>query len=104
LQHPDITFARFDFAYDPVQAKWAGRVGIPAGDLLAFIDQSEAGIEAEGVPIASYIAPGSQHTILGRDEFYEMEVEGVRLVDFLATLVGGSVPPDVRCVECERPT
>jgi hypothetical protein len=104
LQHPDITFARFDFAYDGVQAKFAGLTGIPAGDLLGFIEQSETDIEAEGVPIASYIAPGSQHTILGIDEFYEMEVEGVRLVDFLATLVGGSVPADVRCVECERPT
>ncbi|HYN32147.1 MAG TPA: pectin acetylesterase-family hydrolase [Ilumatobacteraceae bacterium] len=102
-QHPDITFARFDFAYDEVQATFAGLAGIPADDLLTFIEESEADIEAAGVPIASYIAPGTQHTILGGDGFYEMEVEGVRLVDFLAALVGGTVPADVQCVECERP-
>ena len=100
---PDITFARFDYAYDEVQSNFAALAGIPADDLLSFIDQTEAQIEAEGVPIASYIAPGTEHTIVGGDEFYEMEVEGVRLVDFLATLVDGGVPDDVSCVDCARP-
>jgi hypothetical protein len=103
-QHPDITFARFDFAYDDVQATFAALAGVPADDLLTFIEQSEADIEAAGVPIASYIAPGTTHTILTSDVFYEMEVEGVRLIDFFAALVGGTVPADVQCVECERPT
>lgn len=100
---PDITFARFDYAYDEVQSDFAALAGIPADDLLGFIEQTEADIEAEGVPIASYIAPGTAHTIVGGDEFYEMEVEGIRLVDFLATLVDGDVPDDVRCVDCARP-
>jgi hypothetical protein len=34
------------------------------------------------------------------DEFYDMEVEGVRLVDFLTSLVAGDAPADVRCTEC----
>ena len=55
------------------------------------------------MPIASYIAPGTSHMILGSDGFYDMEVEGVRLVDFLAALVAGDVPADVRCVDCQRP-
>lgn len=100
---PSITFARFDYAYDNVQSSFAALAGIPADDLLAFIDQSESDIEAEGVPIASYIAPGTDHTIIAGDGFYEMEVEGVRLVDFLTTLVAGEVPDDVSCVECGRP-
>ena len=100
---PDITFARFDYAYDEVQSNFAALAGIPADDLLAFIEQTESDIEAEGVPIASYIAPGTEHTIIGGDGFYEMEVEGVRLVDFLAALVAGEVPDDVSCVECGRP-
>jgi len=100
---PSITFARFDYAYDDVQSSFAALAGIPADDLLAFIEQTESEIEAEGVPIASYIAPGTEHTIIGGDDFYEMEVEGVRLVDFLATLVAGEVPDDVSCVECGRP-
>jgi hypothetical protein len=102
-QHPDITFARFDYAYDAVQSTFAGLAGIAADDLLGFIEQTESDIEADGVPIASYIAPGTSHTILGSDGFYDMEVEGVRLVDFFAALVAGEVPADVRCVDCERP-
>jgi hypothetical protein len=67
---------------------------------VTFIDQTEADIEAAGVPVASYVAPGDAHTIVMSDAFYDMEVEGVRLVDFLATLVAGDVPADVRCTEC----
>jgi hypothetical protein len=99
-QHPDITFARFDYAYDQVQAGFAALAGIQADDLVTFIDQTEADIEAAGVPVASYVAPGDAHTILMGDEFYDMEVEGVRLVDFVTALVSGDVPPDVRCTEC----
>ena len=99
-QHPDITFARFDYAYDQVQAGFAALAGIRADDLVTFIDQTEADIEGAGVPVASYVAPGDAHTILMGDELYDMEVGGVRLVDFLTTLVAGDVPPDVRCTEC----
>jgi hypothetical protein len=99
-QHPDITFARFDYAYDQVQAGFAALAGIEADDLVTFIDQTEADIEAAGVAVASYVAPGDAHTIVMGDEFYDMEVEGVRLVDFLTTLVAGDVPADVRCTEC----
>lgn len=99
-QHPEITFARFDHAYDRVQAGFAALAGIAADDLVGFIDRTEADIEAAGVPIASYVAPGDAHTIVLQDGFYDMEVEGVRLVDFLSALVAGSVPDDVRCTVC----
>lgn len=99
-EHPEITFARFDFAYDQVQATFAGLVGIEADDLASFIDQTEIDIEAAGVPVASYIAPGESHTIVMQDDFYDLEVEGVRLVDFLTALVNGDVPADVRCTVC----
>lgn len=99
-QHPDITFARFDYAYDSVQAGFAALAGIAADDLASFIDQTEADIEAAGVPVASFVAPGEAHTIVMGDEFYDLEVEGVRLVDWVTTLVDGDVPADVRCTVC----
>ena len=100
-QHaPDITFARFDFAFDETQAFFGGLAGVPADELVTLIDQSEADIEAAGVPLATYVAPGTEHTIVADDEFYTLEVGGVRLVDWLAQLVAGEVPDDVRCVEC----
>jgi hypothetical protein len=99
-EHPEITFARFDYAHDQVQATFAGLAGIEADDLASFIDQTEFDIESAGVPVASYIAPGESHTIVMHDDFYDLEVEGVRLVDFLTALVNGDVPADVRCTVC----
>jgi hypothetical protein len=99
-EHPEITFARFDYAYDGVQAGFAALAGIDAADLAAFIDQTEADIEVAGVPVASYVAPGDLHTIVLSNDFYDLEVEGVRLVNWVATLVAGDVPDDVRCTVC----
>ncbi len=99
-EHPEITFARFDYAYDAVQSSFAALAGIAADDLVTFIDQTEADIEASGVDVASYVAPGDDHTIVLGDAFYDMEVDGVRLVDWFTALVDGDVPADVRCTEC----
>ena len=100
-QHaPDVTFARFDYAFDEVQATFAALAGVGADQVVEQIDATEAQVEAGGIPLAVYVAPGDEHTIIGGDEVYDMEVEGVRLVDFLATLVAGDVPADVRCTEC----
>lgn len=100
-QHaPDVTFARFDYAYDETQAFYGSLLGVPSEELLALIDQNEADTEAAGVDLVSYTAGGSSHTILGSDELYELEVEGVRFVDWLARLIRGDTPPDVHCLEC----
>lgn len=97
---PDITFGRFDYAFDDTQATFGALAGVAADDLVSLIDATEAQAEAAGVPIASYVAPGSDHTIIGTDLVYEMEVEGVRLIDFIRALVDGDVPDDVHCVDC----
>ncbi|WP_162942452.1 pectin acetylesterase-family hydrolase [Desertimonas flava] len=100
---PDIVMARFDFAYDATQSFFAGLVGVPADDLLSFIDANEATVEAAGVEQWSYTAPGSDHTLVRNDAFYEMEVEGVTLVDWVSALVAGEEIADVHCEECEPP-
>jgi hypothetical protein len=97
---PDVTFARFDFAYDEAQAFYGELVGVGADDLVTLIDEVEAGIEAEGVPLASYTAPGTEHTLLWRDLLYELEVDGVRLIDWITQLVEGETPADVHCTDC----
>ncbi len=100
---PDIVMARFDFAYDATQSFFAGLVGVPADDLLSFIDANEATVEAAGVEQWSYTAPGSDHTLVRNDAFYEMEVEGVTLVDWVSALVAGEEIADVHCEVCEPP-
>jgi Pectinacetylesterase len=103
----DISFGRFDYAFDEVQSFFGSIAGFEANELVALIDQTAAQIESSGVPLATYVAPGTSHTIVGGDEFYTMAVEGVRLVDwFTAHLNGqsdGGSPPDVHCVECNAP-
>jgi hypothetical protein len=69
--------------------------------LVALIDANEAAIEDAGVVQHSYTAPGDHHGILEFEIFYEMEVNGVRLVDWLAALIAGEPLDDVHCDECE---
>jgi hypothetical protein len=97
---PDITMARFDYAYDPNAVRTVERMGGDASDLLALIDANEARIEAAGVEVHSYTAPGAQHQILDIDKFYEVEVNGVRLVDWVRALIKGRPLDDVHCEQC----
>jgi hypothetical protein len=103
LHDPDIVMARFDYAYDPNAVRSVERMGGDASDLLALIDANEAALEAAGVNQHSYTAPGAEHQILDIDRFYEMEVNGVRLVDWVRALVKGRPLPDVHCEQCEGP-
>lgn len=54
-------------------------VEVPDFDELAVIDANEAAIEATGVDLHSYTAPGEGHGIFEFEELYEIEVDGVRL-------------------------
>lgn len=96
--NPNLVLARFDYAYDPNATSeltpWL------TGTLLAEIDRNEAAIEAAGVPVHSYTAPGADHQIFELDKFYEIKVQGVRLVDWLTTLVTKDPPKDVHCDQC----
>jgi hypothetical protein len=96
--HPNLVLARFDFAYDPHATseltRWAD------GDLLATIDRNEAAIEAAGVRLHGYTAPGADHQIFEPDRFYTLKVKGVRLVDWITALVDGKKPADVHCDTC----
>jgi len=97
---PDVTFARFDYAYDEAQAFYAELVGVDADDLLELIEKIDAGIAADGASVTRYLAPGSDHTILGSDAFYTLEVQGVPFVGWVGELVEGGRPADVRCSDC----
>jgi hypothetical protein len=102
LHDPDIIMARFDYAFDPNAARAVEFLtGADASNLVALIDANEAAIEDAGVVQHSYTAPGDHHGILEFEIFYEMEVNGVRLVDWLAALIAGEPLDDVHCDECE---
>lgn len=99
--HADnIVFARHDYAFDRTQVFFAGLAGIPADDLVSLIDANEVQIETAGVTLWSYISPGDDHTVLHREEFYTQTVEGVRLVEWVTSLVRGDTVADVHCMIC----
>ena len=93
--------ARFDFAYDREVAEDAEAIGLDPSQLLAVIDANEAAIEAAGVVQHSYTAAGNGHTILENETFYEIEVKGVTLVDWVDALISGQPLDDVHCDQCE---
>jgi Pectinacetylesterase len=101
LHNPDIVMARFDYAYDPNAVRAVQLMGGDASNLLALIDANEATIEAAGVVMHSYTAPGALHQILDIERFYEIEVNGIRLVDWVDALLKGKPLNDVHCDQCE---
>ena len=96
---PDMRAATLNHAYDDVQARFSALIG-NTGDLLARIDANNELVEAEGVEVHSWIGPGAEHTVLGRDAFYDDEVDGTALRDWVADVVAGEDVADVRCTDC----
>jgi Pectinacetylesterase len=101
LHNPDIVMARFDFAYDTSAVESAEVEGQDPSTLLSTIDANEAAIEAAGVNLHSYTAPGGDHGIFEWPKFYEIEVNGVTLVDWVDALISGQPLDDVHCEQCE---
>ena len=104
LHDPDIRFARYDNAYDEVQQSFSSLAGLSDGDLLDIIQANEAvhrGRRASRSPATSH--PGTDHTILGYDGMYDLEVDGVSFLDWLTDFVAGDDVPDVVCTDCENP-
>jgi Pectinacetylesterase len=97
---PDIVFARHDYASDEQQQRMSAIAGIPTTDLLSRIDANETEIEAAGVNLLSYVAPGGEHTALTDGTFYTEEVDGQPLVEWVARLIEGEPVEDVHCMDC----
>jgi Pectinacetylesterase len=100
LHDPEIVFARFDYAYDESAARGAASMGRDPSRLLAVLDANEAAIEKAGVDLHSYTAPGHSHGIFEYPKFYRLEVNGVKLVDWLRRLIEGKPVDDVHCKNC----
>jgi Pectinacetylesterase len=100
LHDPEIVLARFDYAYDSSAAEGAEARGQDPTKLLEVIDANEAAIEKAGVVQRSYTAGGDGHGIWDEDVFYELEVNGVKLVDWVSKLIDGEPVKDVHCRQC----
>jgi hypothetical protein len=108
---PTIRMARFDDIADEVQLYFvdilvgaASSAGHPVepidGDLASELDRNERRVETAGVELDVYLAPGGNHTVLDQPRLYDLEVDGVALVDWITRLATGRDAGDVRCPNC----
>ncbi len=77
---------------------------MPDSDELAVIDANETAIEATGANLHSYTAPGEGHGLFEFADFYQLEVHGTRLVDWLDDLINGKTPDDIQLLLTELPS
>jgi hypothetical protein len=96
----DIVFARHDYAFDENQTFWYPYLGIAGKRPLPLMNANEAKIEAAGVKLHSYTAPGAEHTVLDDGPFYTETVNGESLVDWVRRLIAGEPVDDVHCTRC----
>ena len=96
----DIVMARFDYAFDRNAQRQLESRGVDPSTMVELIDANEAAIEAAGVTQHSYTAPGDEHGIFDVNRFYEIEVNGVSLVDWVTALLAGEPLDDVHCEDC----
>lgn len=99
---PDVRFAQFTNAADEVQIMFY-RFSAPGTTVEDWIDgmYEALGYLDEAENFNSYVAPGTEHTILALPDFYTIEVEGVAFVDWFTALLNDEPVENVRCVECE---
>lgn len=104
--YPKHRFAEYNTAFDENQRFYYGAMGGADADWSPNMFASLEEIESRAPAFGSFVAPGEQHCILGYENFYTVNVEGVRLVDWLRAHLEGESPADVACsgAACEAPT
>lgn len=101
---PDVRMARFDNVEDSVQRTFSDLAGAGSGGLLGVLDENERLVEDSGIDLPVYLAPGDDHTILGRSALYTLRVGEDSFLDWLTEFVDGGDPGDVRCTACDAST
>ncbi len=95
--YPDMRLSQFNTVQDEDQIFFFRAMGGDADAWSEAMKASIAEIEASTPNFTSYLAPGSDHCILWRPQFYTLESNGTRLVKWLDDLVNGAQPPSVAC-------
>lgn len=92
---PNVTFAQYNTARDTVQRDFLADLGMGGVPLESLLAANLADIRRANPAFRSYMAPGSVHTILLRDAFFRLTVDGVSLRDWVAALLDGRSVADV---------
>lgn len=96
--YPDQRMSQYNTALDDNQTFYFTAMG--GSDVEEWSQRMQASvaeIEERAPNFYSYLAPGIQHCIVPYENFYTVNVEGRRLVDWLAELERGESPASVAC-------
>ena len=88
--YPDMRLSQYNTVHDDGQIFFFKEMG--GGGAEEWSDALKASIadlEASTPNFRSFLAPGSEHCVLWRPEFYTVESNGTRLVQWLDELVNG---------------
>lgn len=103
---PDNIVSQYNTTYDNNQTFYYEAMGGEGGAMgwsMRMLASTQRIIESTP-NYRNFQAPGEQHCIIVQPNFYEVESNGVRLVDWLQNLVDGETVENVTCVDCERDT
>lgn len=99
--HPEIRLARIYFANDKTRNELWKIPGQPPLDGMKNILDGEQRIETAGPPVSTWIHPGEYHSALNEALFFEMQQNGVSLIDWLQDFLDLGEVPDRICVACD---
>ncbi len=101
-EYPNAKFSQFNTLADGTQVSYFDFMGGGGADLWTEgMLASIANIESRQDNFCSYLAPGDRHCIVTRDELYEVESDGVPLIDWINGLIAGEGGESVVCEGCE---
>ncbi len=104
--YPGNVVAQYNTTFDENQTFFYEAMG-GTGGAAAWSEKMIASTSriVESTPnYRNFRAPGEQHCVIMQPNFYEVESNGVRLVDWIGDLVAGRNVENVACVDCSRPT
>ena len=95
-QHvPGVELATINTADDETQRAFADLIGFSGTPLVQLIDQNNRLIEDAGVDLDWWVGPGTEHVSTARDDVYDIEVGGTKLIDWISDVVAGGDVQDV---------
>lgn len=93
---PGIRLATINTADDEVQRTFADLIGFADTPLVELIEANTQAIESAGVELDTWVSPGTTHVLTARDDVYETEAGGTRLIDWISDVLAGEDVADVR--------
>ena len=97
---PNLRLSQINFHADEVQLSFLRLEGVDGVPLVELLDANLEEVSEALPTFRSYMIQGDTHGIVRSNGFYETEVDGVRLRDWLAGLIAGEEIATITCEEC----